>query len=166
MLGTELTLAEHLTDLTRHISLVRDACTLLGTRMIAQGRRDFGRVIIARGFVHDASKFHGIEFEYLHVGDVAPEDLERAIYQHVRTNSHHPEFHGGVENMGEADVAEMVCDWFARSQEFGTSLRDWITDKAVERYKIDLNGIQYKWINTFVDLLLLNSFTKRKAVTV
>ena len=26
---------------------------------------------------------------------------------------------------------EMVCDWFARSQEFGTDLRQWITDQAI-----------------------------------
>ena len=49
----------HLDALIRHIGLVRDACVLLGKRLIAQGRPHFGRLLIARGFVHDVSKFQG-----------------------------------------------------------------------------------------------------------
>jgi hypothetical protein len=150
---------EHLDDLVRHIERVRENCLLLGKRLIASGRLDFGRLLIARGFVHDASKFHGIEWDYLHVGpDVDPERLELAIEQHRRTNCHHPEFWGGLEHMPEICVAEMVCDWYARAQEFGTDLREWIDTEAAQKYRIDVRGQQYQWIQGFLDVLLRSSF--------
>jgi len=138
---------EHLDNLVRHIDLVRGACLLLGKRLIGQGRVEFGRILIARGFEHDVSKFSSIEWDYLHAGQNVPRDqLDMAIRQHVRTNSHHPEYWGGIENMPEIAVAEMVCDWYARSQEFGTGLREWITSEAVERFQIDVAGEGYAWV--------------------
>lgn len=152
---------EHLDNLVRHIELVRDACLLLGRRLMAQGRLEFGRLLIAHGFVHDASKFFGIEWDYLHAGpDVAREDLEIAVQQHVRTNSHHPEFWGGFENMPEICIAEMVCDWYARSQEFGTGLRDWIKKVAIEKFRINTGSERFQWVQGFVDLLLVDPFSR------
>lgn len=152
---------EHLENLTRHISLVRDGCVLLGRRLVKQGREDTGRLLVARGFKHDATKFTGIEWDYLHVGpDVPSIQLEAAIAQHVRTNDHHPEYWGSVNDMPEIAVAEMVCDWYARSQEFGTGLRDWIDENAMKRYNIVVDSEQHKWITTYTDMLLLNSFVK------
>lgn len=152
---------EHLDNLVRHIDLVRGACVLLGKRLMAQGRQEFGRILIARGFQHDVSKFSGIEWDYLHAGrDVPKDELELAVRQHVRTNSHHPEYWGGIENMPEIAVAEMVCDWYARSQEFGTGLRDWITTHAVERFNIAPEGEKYDWVQRFVELLLEDHFVR------
>ena len=156
---------EHLDNLIRHISLVRDSCVLLGKRLIQQGRKDFGRLLIMRGFQHDVSKFSGIEWDYLHCGpDVEPVDLDHAVKQHVRTNSHHPEYHGGIHNMNALDVAEMVADWYARSQEFGTDLRAWIENEAVARFNIDTTSDQWRWINEYLDVLLRNSFRKVEKV--
>jgi hypothetical protein len=152
---------EHLDNLVRHIDLVRQAGLLLGKRLMSQGRKDFGRLLIARCYEHDVSKFKGIEWRFLHAGkSIDKEDLERAVQQHQETNSHHPEYHGGVENMGEMDVAEMVCDWYARSQEFGTGLRDWINNCAIERFKIDKDSEQYRWVVSFVDILLEDTFVR------
>jgi len=152
---------EHLDNLIRHITLVREACTLMGKRLINQGRKELGRLLIMRGHMHDVSKFNGIEFDYLHVGpDVNPVDLDHAVKQHTRTNSHHPEYYGNIEDMPPVDAAEMVCDWYARSQEFGTDLRHWVRSEAVERFKIDLNGEQWKWIQECINLLLKDSFKR------
>jgi hypothetical protein len=156
-----LTPREHLKNLVRHIDLVREACLLLGERLMDQGRIDFGRLLVARGFEHDVSKFYGIEWDWLHAGRDTPKDqLEFAIKQHTRTNSHHPEFHGGIENMAELDVAEMVCDWYARSQEHGTGLRDWIKENAISRFKIGLQSQQFEWINGFINMLLEDHFVR------
>jgi hypothetical protein len=153
---------EHLDNLVRHIELVREACLLLGKRLMAQGRAEFGRLLVARGFVHDASKFYGIEWDYLHAGpDVPEEELELAIKQHTRTNSHHPEYWGGFENMPEICVAEMVCDWYARAQQFGTGLRQWIETEAIARFQIDVEGERFGWVQQYVDLLLEDSFRRR-----
>ena len=155
------TFEEHLDNLIRHIDLVRGATILLGKRLIASGRKDFGRLLIAKGFQHDVSKFFGVEFQYLHCGsDVPANELQLAIKQHVQTNSHHPEYHGGVEHMPELALAEMVCDWYARAQEFGTDLRVWIRQEAVDKYKIDIAGHQFALITGFVDILLKDSFRR------
>lgn len=152
---------EHLRDLHGHLSHVSDSGILLGTRLIESGRKNFGRQLIARVHIHDASKYHGIEWKYLHVGnDVDPDRLKDAIDQHVHTNSHHPEFHDGIHNMPELDIAEMVCDCHGRSKEFGSDLRDWFTDEAVTRYNINLKSQQWEWIQGYLDLLLKSSFRK------
>lgn len=154
-------LDEHLDNLLRHLQLVREATLLLGGRLIDQGRTDTGRILIGLGHVHDSSKFHGIEWQYLHAGpDTPPDKLALAVHQHVHTNLHHPEYWGGVENMPEVYVAEMVCDWYARSQEFGTSLRDWFTQTAMPKWKIDPVGEQHRWIQASMALLLRDSFNR------
>src|SRR5262249_38221572 len=102
-----LTPEQHLDNPVRHIRLGRGACVLLGKRLMAEGREEFGRLLVARGFVHDASKFRGIEWDYLHAGrDVPAAELGLAIRQHRQTNPHHPEYWGGFEHMPELHVAE------------------------------------------------------------
>lgn len=156
-----LSCEQHLDNLLRHIDLVRQAGVLLGKRLMEQGRKDFGRILIARCYEHDKSKFYGIEWRFLHAGNDVPEDdLKLAITQHTETNSHHPEFHGGFNNMPEMDIAEMVCDWYARSQEFGTGFRDWITETAVERFHMDTKSERFGWVMNFVNILLQDSFVK------
>ena len=39
---------EHLRDLQGHLSHVQDSGIVLGTRLIESGRKDFGRLLIAR----------------------------------------------------------------------------------------------------------------------
>ncbi len=156
-----LTVEEHLDNLVRHIELVREAGLLLGKRLIRRGEEDFGRLLIARVFVHDATKFYGVEWKYLHAGpDVPEEQLQLAIQQHRETNQHHPEYWGGLHRMPDIAVAEMVCDWYARAQEFGTGLRDWIGGQATARFQIDKDSVQYQWITKFVDLLLEDPFAR------
>jgi hypothetical protein len=155
------TLEEHLDNLIRHKELIKDAAVLLGKRLMRQGRTELGRTVIARGFAHDNSKFFGIEWQYLHAGSDVPKDvLNQAIVQHQCTNYHHPEYFGGLENMDEISVYEMVCDWYARSQEFGTNLRDWAEKAANGRYHIDDCPVQKKWIDNAVSLLLIDSFVR------
>jgi hypothetical protein len=56
--------------------------------------------------------------------------------------------------MPEISVAEMVCDWYARSQEFGTDLREWIAQTALARFKIEPGSEVHRWVEGFVDLLV------------
>ncbi len=156
-----LSIDDHIDNLIRHIELVREACTLLGKRLMKSGRVEFGRLLIAKGFQHDVSKFYGLEWDFMHTGKDTPKDkLELAIHQHVSTNSHHPEYHGGIENMPELAVYEMVADWYSRSQEFGTSLRDWINNTAIDKYKIVVDGEVHRWIKKAIDILLEDTFVK------
>jgi hypothetical protein len=156
-----LTPEQHLDNLVRHIDMVRNACLRLGKHLMAEGRLEFGRIVIARGFTHDASKFLGIEWDFLHAGrDVPAPELELAIRQHRLTNAHHPEYWGGFENMPEVSIAEMACDCYARGAEFGTDLRQWIQTVAVPKYNIDVNGQRYRWLVGFVEVLLEDHFRR------
>lgn len=153
--------SEHIANLTRHIDLVREACKLLGSRLIEKGEEQFGIRLIARGYQHDVSKFFGIEWDFLHNGpDVPDKELKHAVETHQLSNDHHPEYWGSIEETPRIAIAEMVCDWYARSQEFGTSLREWIDNDAVKRYNLKKRGKHYQWIKEFVDELLQDSFKR------
>jgi hypothetical protein len=152
---------KHLDNLLRHKELVKDAAILLGKRLLETGKSELGRQIIIRGYTHDMSKFLGVEWEYLHAGNDVPKDeLNRAIKQHQCFNSHHPEYWGGMEFMDQVSVGELVCDWYARAQEFGTSLREWISTQANGRFHIEACSQQKTWLDEFVDLLLEDAFVR------
>lgn len=152
---------KHLDNLLRHKELVKDAAILLGKRLMETGKSELGRQVIIRGYTHDMSKFLGVEWEYLHAGNDVPKDeLSRAIRQHQCFNSHHPEYWGGMEFMDQVSVGELVCDWYARAQEFGTSLREWIKGQANGRFHIEACSQQKIWLDEFVDLLLEDAFVR------
>lgn len=152
--------AKRLDTLIRHITNVQSNCTLLGERLIENGKEGFGRKLISNGFIHDHSKFSGIEWDYLHqdVKDNEPEKFKMAALQHVHTNKHHPEYWGGIREMPSIYLAEAVCDWKARSSEFGDDLREWIKKSATDKYEFSISGMTYKEIKLYVDLLLDPSF--------
>ena len=150
---------KYLSTVIRHIKLIQDACHKLGMRLIENGEADFGKLLIANSFIHDNSKFYGIEWEYLN-NDATKEQLALAHKQHVTTNPHHPEYWGDVNSMPRIYVAEMICDWKARSDEFGSDLKDWIKNSAFERYGIPKSGKIAKQIKEFLNLLLEKPFNQ------
>ena len=145
----------------RHIDNVRKNCEVLGERLIEHGELKLGHRLIANGQMHDNSKFHGVEWEYLHgdVKDNNPKAFENATYQHIHTNGHHPEYwEGGIHKMPRVYLAELVCDWAARSAEFGNNLREWIKTKATKKFDMTVQSAAYKEIKGLVDLLLDEAF--------
>lgn len=142
----------------RHIRNVQKSAELLAERLADRGEFDLARRLVQSSLHHDSSKFEGIEWEFLDVEKADKENKEKlmmAVHQHQQRNDHHPEyFSHGIDDMSQVQIAEMVCDWKARSEEFGSSLRDWIKEKASERYGFTLRSKNYKKIKFFVDLLL------------
>ncbi len=153
--------------LTRHIRNVEDNCLLLGEKLIEVGEVELGHNLIANGFVHDASKFHGIEWDYLSILPTKEEEtklkLKMAVHHHNCTNPHHPEAWNGIKNMPPVYLAECVCDWKSRSEEFGTSLREWIDEQATKRFGFDKTDTIYKEITKYVDLLCQKPFEQIQA---
>lgn len=151
---------EKLELLLRHQTNVREACELLGRKLITAEQAHVGRDLIAHGQIHDNSKFHGIEWEF--ATDPTCKNrtgLKYAITQHTHANPHHPEYWGGIIEMPEVYVAEMVCDWKARSNEFGRDLREWIVKDAAKRYKFSRNSPVCIKIMEFVDMICEVPFT-------
>lgn len=157
---------QRLDNLLRHINNVREDCVLLGQRLMEAGEK-IGLQLIANGHVHDASKFRGIEWEYLNDGawpfenDASGTRLaacQLALHQHQKTNKHHPEYWDDIAEMPRVYMAEMVCDWHARSSEQGTDLLAWVKEKATEKYRFPTCGRVYKELKEFIDLLLERRF--------
>ena len=146
--------------LQRHVHNVQGNCQILGEKLIERGEKDFALQLIANGYIHDNSKFYGIEWQYLH-GDVKetnPELFQAAALQHITTNFHHPEAWHGISNMPRIYIAEMACDLAARSTEFGNDVREWIRDNATKKYNTTPNCKCYKQLMGFVNLLLEPKF--------
>lgn len=145
----------------RHIHLVQDACETLGRRLIERGEVEFGVKLIANGYLHDQSKFDQFERKYL-INNEDKDTLKLAIFKHQAGNKHHIEFWDNIENMPRIFIAELVCDLFARSAEFGTDLRAYIKDKFVPLHNISTSSKGYKNIKDFLDLLLETPFSQVK----
>lgn len=143
----------------QHINNVRTNCTLLGQRLMKKGEVNLGRQLIANGFIHDYSKFHGMEWDHLHRENDDKDALSLAVKQHNRTNPHHPEYWGTIQDVPRIYVAEMVCDWKARSNEFGTSLLEWINGDAAKRYGYSQRDAVYNEIMYFFSMLCDQPFT-------
>jgi poly-gamma-glutamate capsule biosynthesis protein CapA/YwtB (metallophosphatase superfamily) len=56
-------------------------------------------------------------------------------------------------NSGGNAPTEMVCDWKARSNEFGTSLQDWIENSAADKYGYTVDSEVYRRILYYTDIL-------------
>ena len=147
--------------LVRHIRNVQDECELLAERLIEQGRSEFARMLVANSMIHDNSKMRGIEWDYLNENTKEENSVafKLSVKQHYQSNSHHPEYWGGINKMPEIYIAEMVCDWKARSAEFGTDLRVWVKEKATKRWNFTTQSKVYKTIKGFLDMLLDPKFS-------
>lgn len=49
--------------------------------------------------------------------------MGEALQHHFKANSHHPEYYpNGINGMNLIDIVEMLCDWKAASEQYGTPL--------------------------------------------
>jgi hypothetical protein len=145
-----------------HISSFDTECTKLGRRLIIKGEVQFGVQLMKNGRLHDQSKFHGIEFDYLWQEFKNTPEFAMAIRQHQMTNPHHPEYWGNIHNMHRIYVAEMVCDWKSRSTQFGTSLMEYIRTQAMPRYQFTEKDPIFAEIAYFASILCDTPSNNRK----
>lgn len=134
-----------------HIQNVQRYCYKLGIKLIKKGEIELGRNLIANGQIHDNSKYKGIEFDHLFYSDPL---LPEVVKHHQSINPHHPEYWGDIKHMPKVYIAEMVCDWYARSTEFGTGIREWIDTKALEKFNFTKEDPVYTTIQEMLNLLL------------
>jgi hypothetical protein len=77
--------------------------------------------------------------------------IKKATKHHITTNSHHPEFYNKPSDMNNIDIAEMIADWAAMSQELDNSLKKWADDNVGSKWKFTEE--QTKLIYDLVELL-------------
>lgn len=90
--------------------------------------------------------------------DGMEEVIRKATLHHIVVNPHHPEAHDKPENMSSLDLAEMVADWAAMSQELKTSLKVWVGENI---HKWEFTDVQVKSIYTLVNLFPELNIKKR-----
>ena len=76
--------------------------------------------------------------------------IRDAVNHHITHNRHHPEWHFDHDDMNKIDLTEMVCDWYAMSQEFKSSIDEWVAYVVPRRYHF---GKRIPFIMTTVALL-------------
>lgn len=146
---------EKIEAVLEHIKHVQENCYKLGLKLIKGGEVEMGRNLIANGQIHDNSKFRGIEFEHLFEGSAILTDV---VKHHSMTNAHHPEYWGGIQNMPDLYLAEMVCDCTARSAEFGDNIWDWMMTKATSKYEFVWDSEVGRKIYKYLSMLLVPRF--------
>lgn len=119
--------------------------------VIAQKRKDLNRAeLLRRGKIHDKSKYLPKEYEpyiwltWWHKEKNAgrkfeypsgmEEKVRKATKHHITSNPHHPEYHNSPKDMSNIDIAEMVADWAAMSQELGDSLKKWADNNVNKKW--------------------------------
>jgi hypothetical protein len=152
--------------MVRHISLVQKYAERLEKNANVKG-------LIKQAKKHDASKFIDpeltpyvfISWKYrqadLNKEFKVPSDLHKkmneATLHHIKTNSHHPDFHEpdqskvsintkdrdsidtslatDATSMPDIDLAEMVADWCAMGEERGNTAKSWADQAINTRWK-------------------------------
>ena len=147
---------DKLNSIIRHIKKVEDNCNVIARKLMPTQPK-FSRALIQRGRLHDISKLSTYEYNHLDITDSA---FQSALKSHHRKNSHHPEHYNSIHAMSELDIAEMVCDCLARSQEFGSDIKQWFFIDAPKIHKYTQTDHVWKRIEFYLDLLLTPKFTK------
>jgi hypothetical protein len=118
-----------------------------------------------------------ITWKYYKPDYVVPEEIKNSLHEatfhHIKTNKHHPEYWDrnvkidslNQENrdkpsgvmvdaikMPETYIAAMIADWFAMSEEKGTSIKQWVINNVNVRWKFD--AYQVEFINLLVAMVL------------
>ena len=153
---------KRLSNLCRHIERVINNAKVLAETLLEEDDSPttflFAKQLIQNCYKHDNSKFQGIEWEYLTNGADKDDLVKMAIDQHNTTNSHHPEYYGGLKEMPDIALAEMACDLCARGSEFGTDVREWVEEIVPKRYNINTHTAQYKILKSFINKILEKPF--------
>lgn len=136
---------EHFEELCEHKKILIDSCKILSVYFLKENKEDFALNLMKRAFVHDISKLSKFEFHAADAFDSFSKhtntrnhnfsnDEKIFLHEHWKNNKHHPEHWDDVNNMTDVDIAEMVCDWHARSVEFEDNLIEYIEHRQKTRF--------------------------------
>jgi hypothetical protein len=110
-------------------------------------RYDDALKLARRCSVHDHSKFEMDEvamfIKMLDESDgnnpngILTDEQKKLIEMHWKRNRHHPEFFTSYTKMDDIDILEMVCDWYARSLQFGNNFTEYVENVPQKRFGFD-----------------------------
>lgn len=153
----------YIRDLINHKKYFFESAYKLSSYFLENNQEDMALEIVKRAFIHDFSKLSENEFSSFMVfknynsslknADVSYCEEEKVfLTEHWKHNRHHPEYWSDINDMSEIDIAEMVCDWHARSTEFNTDLREFIAVRQENRFQFSEEIL--KKVTKYVEILL------------
>lgn len=133
-------------DLIEHKKYVLESSKRMSQHLYEKGDYELAKEILKRAFVHDDSKLDDDEMEkflelkikdksFKNANSMLNDYEKERISVHWKKNRHHPEYFDNVEDMKEIDIIEMVCDWFARSMQYGTDIVEFAKTRQKNRFK-------------------------------
>lgn len=135
----------HIQETLLHKSFVIKSCLKMSNYLIENGKSDLAVALLKRANIHDNSKLVGPELEllssiygnqsaFLNPTVKLSNQEKEVIEKHWENNRHHPEHFNNYEKMSELDILEMVCDWYARSMQYGTDFLDFVRVRQETRF--------------------------------
>lgn len=147
---------EHVSDTLIHKKYVIESGLILINYLFDNERDEEALQLSRRCARHDDSKFESDEMrEFLQLPKEG-ENMRNAraplspttqslIQRHWKHNRHHPEFYVDYHEMTEVDIMEMVCDWYARSMQYGTNFKEFVLTRQEMRFKFDEDFFAVVW---------------------
>lgn len=130
-----------------HKSYVEKTTRKLADYLFSIGAENHAKELIERGKIHDLSKIT-CEDELRALSMIINDksclkDANNSLSQlkkdsiklHWKHNSHHPEHYKNCADMKKIDIMEMVCDWYARSLQYGTNFLEYVKTAQEKRLK-------------------------------
>ena len=135
----------HIKETLNHKQYVLQACDKMAEYLDSIGQTDLAVALLIRANIHDNSKIVGIELEkfvkiygnqesFINPKVQLSESQKDIIENHWKNNRHHPEYFENIRDMSELDIIEMVCDWYARSLQYGTDFIDFVKTRQEVRF--------------------------------
>lgn len=157
---------EQITDLVIHKNLFMQSALKMYKYLCSQGRQALGLKLMRRAMIHDNSKMDRIELKNLsrienntggessmgNADKLLSKQQMTLIKRHWRKNPHHPEYYKDYSKMTELDIVEMVCDWHARSVQFGNDLIEFVKTRQENRFHFE--NKQFKKIMMYCEVLV------------
>ena len=134
-----------LDDIYNHKQLVIETGFKLVKYLMKNNQDELALKLSKRLFVHDLSKIKEDEFYGMakFADDVdalkdpkkqVESDKQLAINLHWERNSHHPEYWIDLNQMEDLDIMELAADWYARSEQFGTNMLEFLEIRNKDRF--------------------------------
>lgn len=147
--------------ITAHIRRVQELGLLLSNHIIeVYGDVEQAREIAIATLTHDIEKYSEPAFSDLWQDEPG---FKEALRVHRINVAHHPEYWetrsmgGERKQMVRRKIAEMICDWYSRCEEYGKDYDDWLENFVPERWKF---SEEEKTQITYYSNLLRNAIKK------
>ncbi len=129
-----------------HKEYVTMVCSKFAKYLCEQGLQEDADKLLERAKVHDNSKIQNKD-EFRALSNIVHDRSclrnansqlssfrQDSIELHWKHNAHHPEHYENYDDMSRIDRLEMVCDWMARSLQYGSDLIEFVTVRQTERF--------------------------------